>query len=312
VLGSLIQQGTYPPDGKIYSFGLGDSGLGMWGRKSLLSAAGVRVPKGVDDAWTMAEFEDALEKLSKQPGIKYPLDAKLNYGQGEWYTYGFSPMIQSYGGDLIDRKTWTATGTINSKPAVEALTHLQNWVKKGWVAPASEGDDSFYGKKIAAISFVGHWMYPAHSKAFGDDLVLLPMPKWGTKHATGMGGWCWGITKNSKQPENTAKVLEYFLSTKVVADLSTAMGAVPGTKSAQPEVALYKEGGPLNLYIQQLAKGSGVPRPPHPAYPTITAAFAKAIADIVDGVDVQKALDTAAARIDQDIKDNKGYPPFGK
>jgi multiple sugar transport system substrate-binding protein len=311
-LSSVIAQGTYPPDGKLYSLGVGDSGLAMWGRKSLLTAAGVRIPKGVDDAWTMTEFEEALEKLSTQPGIKYALDVKLNYGKGEWYTYGFSPMIQSFGGDLIDRKTWTATGAVNSKASVEALTHLQNWVKKGRVAPASEGDDSFYGKKTSALSFVGHWMWPAHSKAFGDDLVLLPMPKWGAKHATGMGGWCWGISKTSKQAANTGKLLEYFMSTKVVGDLSTAMGGVPGVKSAQPNVELYKDGGPLNLYIQQLAKGSGVPRPPHPAYPTITAAFAESIADIVDGADVQKALDKAAARIDQDIKDNKGYPPFGK
>lgn len=311
-LSSLIAQGTYPPDGKLYSLGMSDSGLAIWGRKSLLTAAGVRIPKGVDDAWTMAEFEDALEKLSAQPGIKYALDVKLNYGKGEWYTYGFSPMIQSFGGDLIDRKTWTATGALNSKGSVEALSHLQAWVKKGRVAPASEGDDSFYGKKTSALSFVGHWMWPAHSKAFGDDLVLLPMPKWGAKHATGMGGWCWGITKTSKQAANTGKLLEYFMSAKVVADMATAMGGVPGVKSAQQNVELYKDGGPLNLYIQQLTKGSGVPRPPHPAYPTITAAFAESIADIVDGADVQKALDKAAARIDQDIKDNKGYPPFGK
>jgi multiple sugar transport system substrate-binding protein len=77
-------------------------------------------------------------------------------------------------------------------------------------------------------------------------------------------------------------------------------------------VDLYKDGGPLNLYIQQLNAGVGYPRPAHPAYPTITASFAKAVADIIDGKDVKGALDEAAKKIDQDIADNSGYPPFGK
>lgn len=309
---SLVAQGTYAPDGKLYSMGVFDSGLSIWGRKSLLEKAGVRIPKGVADAWTMAEFEDALAKLQKGEGIKYALDIKANYGQGEWYTYGFSPIVQSFGGDLIDRNSWKAEGAINGEAAVKAMSHFQGWIKNGHVAPASEGDDSFYGKKTAALSFVGHWMWPAHSKALGDDLVLLPMPNWGGKHVTGNGSWCWGITKSSKQPENTAKLLEFFMSTKNVADMGNAMGGVPGTKSAAPGVDLYKDGGPLNLYLQQLNAGMGYPRPAHPAYPTITASFAKAVADIIDGKDVKASLDEAAKKIDQDIEDNGGYPPFGK
>jgi multiple sugar transport system substrate-binding protein len=312
MLPSLIAQGTYAPDGKVYGLGPGDSGLSIWGRKSLLEKAGVRIPKGVDDAWNMEEFEDALAKLQKVEGIKYALDIKANYGQGEWFTYGFSPIVQSFGGDLIDRTTWKSEGVINGEAAVKAMTHFQGWIKAGYVVPASEGDDAFYGKKTAALSFVGHWMWPAHHKALGDDLVLLPMPNWGGKHVTGNGGWSWGITKTSKQPEATAKLLEFFLSTKNVAELETSMGAVPGRKSAAASVDLYKEGGALNLYLQQLNSGMGYPRPAHPAYPTITAAFAKAVADIIDGKDVKASLDEAAKKIDQDISDNKGYPPFGK
>jgi multiple sugar transport system substrate-binding protein len=101
-------------------------------------------------------------------------------------------------------------------------------------------------------------------------------------------------------------------STKNVADLMQAMGGVPGRKSSAPMVDLYKEGGPLSLYLAQLNAGVGYPRPAHPAYPTITASFAKAVADIIDGKDVKASLDEAAKKIDQDISDNKGYPPFGK
>ncbi len=38
---SLIAQGTYPPDGKLYSLGQFDSGLAIWGNKAYLEKAGV-------------------------------------------------------------------------------------------------------------------------------------------------------------------------------------------------------------------------------------------------------------------------------
>ena len=308
---SLIAQGTYGPDGKLYSLGMGDSGLGLWANKAMLTKAGVRIPKGVDDPWTLAEFEDTLAKL-KASGIATPLDVKLNYGKGEWFTYGFSPIVQSMGGDLINRTTWLSKGTLDGDAAVNAMTHFQSWVKAGYVVPAAAGDDSFFGKKTSAISFVGHWMWAAHSKALGDDLVLLPMPKWGDKQLTGNGGWCWGVTKKAKDPKAVGELIAYLLSDPVLGPFMESQGGPPGTKSVTAASKLYGPGGKLQVYADQLSKGIGFPRPVHPAYPIITAAFAAAVADIVDGKDVKASLSKAAADIDQNIADNKGYPPFGK
>ena len=306
---SLIAQGTYPPDGKLYSLGQFDSGLAIWGNKAYLEKAGVRIPTGVDDAWTMAEFEDALAKLQALPEVEYAIDLKLSYGKGEWYTYGFSPIIQSVGADLINRDTWKATGTLDSAGAVEGMTHFQDWVKKGYVVPASAGDDAFYGKKNSALAFVGHWMWTPHHEGLGDDLVLLPMPKFGDKQATGMGSWCWGITSSSTKKEATGKLLEFLLTDDEILPLTNRNGAVPGTKTSVAKSDLYKEGGALRLFVDQL-NSIAVPRPAHPAYPTITSAFAQVVADAIDGADVAASLAKAAADIDQDIDDNQGYPPF--
>ena len=309
VIPSLIAQGTYGPDGKLYSIGMGDSGLGLWANKAMLTKAGVRIPKGVDDPWTLAEFEDALAKL-KASGIATPLDVKLNYGKGEWFTYGFSPIVQSMGGDLIDRKTWKSKGTLDGDAAINAMTHFQSWVKAGYVVPAAAGDDSFFGKKTSAISFVGHWMWPAHSKALGDDLVLIPMPKWGDKQLTGNGGWCWGVTKKAKDAKAVGELIAYLLSDPVLGPFMESQGGPPGTKSVTAASKLYGPGGKLQVYADQLSHGIGFPRPVHPAYPVITAAFAAAVADIVDGKDVKASLGKAASDIDQNIADNSGYPPF--
>ena len=43
------------------------------------------------------------------------------------------------------------------------------------------------------------------------------------------------------------------------------------------------------------------------SYLFISSAFEKAVADIINGADVKRALDTAADAIDKDIADNGNY-----
>ena len=104
------------------------------------------------------------------------IDLKLNYGTGEWFTYAFSPVVQGFGGDLIDRSTYaTADGFVNSDASVAALTWLQGLVQDGLVNPTPADDNKFVNGK-AALGFVGHWMTVAYHEAFGDDMVIIPMP----------------------------------------------------------------------------------------------------------------------------------------
>jgi multiple sugar transport system substrate-binding protein len=40
-------------------------------------------------------------------------------GKGEWYSYGYAPMLQTFGADQIDRSTYrTADCLLNAKHAV--------------------------------------------------------------------------------------------------------------------------------------------------------------------------------------------------
>ncbi|HIQ06256.1 MAG TPA: sugar ABC transporter substrate-binding protein [Anaerolineae bacterium] len=306
-LPSIIAQGTY--GGKLYSLGTFDSGLAIWGNKVYLEKAGVRIPTSVEDAWTFEEFKDALKKLQALGEVEYAIDFKMNYGQGEWYTYGFSPIVQGFGGDLIDRADYmSADGVLNGPEAVEAMTWFQSLFQEGYSNVKPAGDDDFYGRKITALSYVGHWMWTPHKNGLGDDLVLIPMPKWPKRPATGMGSWCWGITSQSKHPEAAWKFLEYLIDPDQILRMTNANGAVPARKSALAKSELYGEGGPLNIFVQQLAGGVAIPRPITPAYPTITAAFAEAVQNIVTGADVKTELDKAVKKIDQDIQDHQGYP----
>lgn len=306
-LPSIINQGTY--GGSLYSLGTFDSGLAIWGNKAYLDAADVRIPTGIDDAWTKEEFADALEKLQALDDVEYAIDFKMNYGAGEWFTYGFAPMMQSWGGDLINRGEYmSADGVLNGPEAVESMTFFQSLFADGYANAEPAGDDCFYGDKSCALAWVGHWMWGPHSEGLGGDLVLLPMPVFGEKAATGMGSWNWGLTSSCENPDDAWKFLNFLVSPDEILHMTNANGAVPARKSAIEASDLFGEGGPLNIFVQQLEGGVALERPVTPAYPVITSAYAEAINNIVAGADVQEELDKAVEKIDQDIEDNQGYP----
>ena len=308
---AMKAQGVYGPDGKTYCIGPVDAGLSILGNRAYLEAAGVRMPTGMDDAWDRAEFEDALAKLVEVEGVTHPLDMKRNYGTGEWLTYAFSPLVQSVGGDLIDRETWTAEGTLDGAKSVEALTMVKGWADNGWIVPAEAGDASFYGDKTAALSWIANWGVASGTEGLGDDLVILPMPDFGTGAKTALGSWCWTISRDAADPEATARLIEALMSPETIAGMYEAGVYPSGRVSVLERTPRFAGGGDLALYQEQL-DAIAVPRPVHPAYPVISSAFSQALADVLDGADPQEALSKAARDIDEDIADNAGYPPFGE
>jgi multiple sugar transport system substrate-binding protein len=233
----------------------------------------------------------------------------LNYGSGEWTSYGFAPIIQSFGGDLIDRSDYqSADGVLNGPEAVAAMEWFQSLFEDGYAIASPAGDDDFYGSKIAALAWVGHWMYGPHTEGLGEDAVLIPMPILGDQAVTGMGSWNWGLTSTCPNPEEAYQFLEFITTPEEILHMTNANGAVPARLSAIAQSDLFGEGGILNIFVQQLEGGVALERPVTPAYPVITSAVDEAILNIVAGGDVQAELDKAVETIDQDILDNEGYP----
>ena len=306
LLPSLIDQGTY--QGKLYAIGQYDSGLAIVGRKSLLEKAGVRIPTSVEDPWTLEEFNDVLAKVQALDDVEYAIDLKMNYGAGEWFTYAYSPIVQSWGGDLINRETYmSAEGVLNGPEAVAAMTWLQDLFKQGYSIVTPPDDNEFVNGK-AALGWVGHWMTTTYYETFGDDMVIIPMPDFGKGAKTGMGSWAWSISSQCENPDAAWAYLEFALQPDEILAITNENGAVPGRFSALEKSELYGEGGRLNVFVQQLESGVALPRPVTPAYPAITAAFYTAMDNVIKGGDVQTELDAAVDKIDQDLEDHNGYP----
>ena len=305
-LPSIITQGTF--NGLLYSLGQFDSGMVVYGNRSYLERAGIRIPT-FETPWNLAEFEEALEKLTALPEVEHAIDMKINYGRGEFFTYGYAPILQSFGGDLIDRSDYQrASGVLDGPQSVEAMQRFQSWFKKGWVGTSTTTDDDFYGSRKAALSWVGHWMYRPHARGLGEDLVVLPMPEFGHGPKTGMGSWSWGITSNCHDPAGAWTFIEYLMSSEEILRMTSNNGAVPARKSALAQSELYSETGPLRLLARQLQSKRAIPSPNTPAYTVISKAFAQAVDNIINGADVKAELTRAAQTIDQDLKAHNGYP----
>jgi multiple sugar transport system substrate-binding protein len=94
--------------------------------------------------------------------------------------------------------------------------------------------------------------------------------------------------------------------------MTRADGAVPGTYSAIRLSPSFAPGGPEHLYVEQLEDGVARPRPQTAAYPTLTAAFAKAFQQIVVGLKpVQPTLDAAARTVAADLIAHDYYANTG-
>lgn len=304
LLPSIRTQGSYA--GHLYSVGQFESGLGLWGNRRYLRAAGIRIAT-VRKPWTLQEFEAAMQKLSAVPGVEYALNLDLSEDSTEFYSYAFAPILQGFGGDLINRTTMaSARGVLDGPESVAAMKRFQSWFQRRWAKPADRHSDFEQGK--AALSWSGHWFYSNFSQALGRDLVLMPLPDLGTGTKTGMGSWSWAMSSTCPYPAEAWKFLAQLLRVEEILRVTNRNAGMPARRSARERSKLYGKDGPLSVFAQQLDAGHGVPRPQTPAYEIIRNSFRAALLAIVNGADVQTELSKAAARIDREIAANRGYP----
>ncbi len=304
VLDSLIDsaKGTYKDD--IYSIGQFEVALALFSRQSILDKYGIRKAT-MEQPWSRDELLDALKVLKESGEFAYPLDMRTGW-KGEWYSYGFAPMLQSYGADLIDRNDYrTAEGLLNDKQAVAWGEFFQNLFTQGYV-DRNPSDDKAFSQQRAALDYVGSWEMANHVNSYGDDLVVMPVPDFGNGPVIGGGSWHWGITQGCAHAEGAAAFLDYILQPAEIAAMSKATGMIPSTAEAAELTEKYRSGGDWRFFYDYSAAYAKL-RPATPAYPIISSTFETALRNIKDGADVQDSLDEAVDTIERNISDNKGY-----
>ena len=293
-------------DGKLYSIGLWDAAVALVTRQSTLDELGLRTPT-LDAPWTKDEFMAALDAAKAAGKWDFAFDPGMAW-TGEWYPYAFSPFLQSFGGDIVDRTTYkTAEGALNGDAAMAFGEWWQGLFTGGYAQATqdpADRDSGFTSGKYA-FSWNGNWAALNALSAF-DDVVFLPAPDFGAGPKIGAASWQFGVSATSKHPEGASAFIEFALQDKYLADFSNGIGLIPATKTAAAMTENYKDGGPMAVFFG-LTEAQALVRPVTPGYVVQAKVFEKALADIANGADVAATLDAATDEINADIEKNGGY-----
>ncbi|TDC42396.1 sugar ABC transporter substrate-binding protein [Micromonospora sp. KC213] len=292
--------------GKLYSIGMYDAALGLFARKSALEAAGVRIAT-VDNPWTAQEFADALAKIKADGKYQYAFDLGTGDSGTEWWTYGYSPFLQSFGGDLIDRNGYkTAGGVLNGDAALKWASWFQGLVKNGYT-PAKSSTDAFadFVNGKSAMVWSGIW-HSGNLSKLGADGIVMPPPDFGNGPKIGGGSWQWAVSSTCGEKAAAMDYITFSLNKKYLAEMAEKQNVIPATEEAAAMVDGWQPGGAKRFFLDESAKYAMI-RPPTPGYPFLTTTFAKAAQDIIAGGDPKTILDQAVSDIDADLKANNHY-----
>ncbi|RYG89663.1 extracellular solute-binding protein [Loktanella sp. IMCC34160] len=294
-------------DGELYSIGLWDAAVALVTRQSTLDALGLRTPT-LEEPWNLQEFMAALDAAKASGEFDYPLDLGMAW-TGEWYPYAFSPFLQSFGGDIVDRSTYqTAEGALNGDAAMAFGEWWQGLFANGYAPGTSQDpadrDGGFIDGKYA-FSWNGNWAALGALNAH-DDTLFLPAPDFGNGSTIGAASWQFGVSASSEHPEGAAAFIQFALQDQYLADFSNGIGLIPATASSAQMTENYADGGPMAVFFE-LTEAQALVRPVTPGYVVQAKVFEKALADIANGADVADTLDAAVDEINADIAANNGY-----
>lgn len=300
-------------DGELYSVGQFDAAIAVLARQSDLDEFGLRTPT-IEQPWTGDEFQVALDAYKDSGKYDFAIDFGTGW-TGEWYPYGFSPLLQSFGGDLINRDNFVeAEGVLNGPEAVAWGEWWQSMFQDGY-APrlpanrdegfAQAGQDGYEGETYG-LQWNGIWAANSAIENLGDDVVFLPAPDFGAGAKIGGASWQWAVAATCEHPEAASAYIESTLTPENIAAISDAQNVLPGREEARPLTTKFVDGAPLAIFYE-ISADQALIRPPTPAYTTIASVFEKGAADIADGADVQSTLDRMVDEIEADIEANNGY-----
>lgn len=291
--------------GRIYSAGQFDASLAIFARRSTLNRLGARIPS-IDQPWTLTEFDAVLERMKASGAYRYPLDLATRDLNPDWWTYAFSPMLQSSGADLIDRETMgRAGGVLNSAEASRFAVWFQSLFSRNLVSRREPDDNAFINGR-AGLVYTGNWWEPTYRKALGDDLLILPPPDFGAGPVIGGGSWQWGISSQCPHPQGAAEFIEFMLQPREIAALSDMAGMVPVSEESAALTRDFRIGGKNRVFFD-LMRRFARNRPETPAFPVISNAFTNAMRRVMEGEIVDDALDDAVDDIDRTLADNPSY-----
>jgi multiple sugar transport system substrate-binding protein len=254
----------------------------------VLQAAGItEAPKTFD------EFKAACDKVKalNQPDT-------FCYAEGGTGAWNVLPWIWSAGGAITDPTYTKATGFLNGKGTVDAVTMLRDMLKDGTLSPSILGGglqtSEAIGKNQVGMIVDGPWMPPIFKEQFPDlKYGLAPFPAGQGGSASVVGGEDIVIFDKSQNKDAAVAFMRFMLEEpQQIAMGKTGQMPVLKSLAGNKELPDY-----FAVFQKQLETAN--PRTPSPAWPKIDEAIGNAVQQVLRGEkEPQAALDEAAATVD--------------
>ena len=254
----------------------------------VLQAAGIAdAPKTFDEFKAACDKVKALKKADT-----------FCYAEGGTGAWNVLPWIWSAGGAITDPTYTKATGFLNGKGTVAAVTMLRDMLKDGSLSPSILGGglqtSEAIGKNQVGMIVDGPWMPPIFKEQFPDlKYSLAPFPAGDGGSSSVVGGEDIVIFDKSQNKEAAAAFLRFVLEEPQQVAMGKT-GQMPVLKSLTGNKDL-----PEYFAVFQKQLETANPRTPSPAWPKIDEAIGNAVQQVLRGEkEPQAALDEAAATVD--------------
>jgi multiple sugar transport system substrate-binding protein len=273
---------------KFYGIAANTNTKILFYNKTMLNAAGLTVPKTLDEMWADAE------KLSgdKTIGFVEAWTGVWNVGQYIW----------SNGGDVLAPDYSTATGYINGTKAVAAIQKLADLYKEKALSgptldPGAAGDTDGWAAGTYAMEIDGPWRSTSMEAAKIDyGAVQMPAGPAGSIGVLGGEDFMMFTTSDAAHRDAAWRFVK-FMTGKDAQAAMAKVGQMPVNKEAIADPEVLKAMPLLPVFAEALKTARA--RPVTPKWGDMENVIATKVAEAVTGQKpVQQAMDEAATEID--------------
>jgi raffinose/stachyose/melibiose transport system substrate-binding protein len=212
-------------DGPLYAQGLNFSMTGLFYNKKLAAQIGMTQPPA-----TLADLDAALQK-AKGAGIT-PID-QFNGGATGGLAFPLQNLMAAYGdaGPINDWIFQKKGATIDTPSNLQAVQHLQQWIKAGYFASDINSQDyaTMMSRFIAGKSlfiFDGDWESGNLDKQMAGNVgfFLMPSQTAGGKQAAMSAPLTYGISTKAPHADCAAFFLNWVATNQKARDIDVSVG----------------------------------------------------------------------------------------
>ena len=300
---SVIAQSTI--EGRLYGLSAMEAPGGMYYNRRLitpdiLAAAGLAGFGTIDEPWSWRDVQNVLLAM-RAAGRPDQIRLNLGFGGAEGSMYLYSSLVYSAGGQF--HVGGNITDGLTSEATLAGLRMLELMFRNvdgANFAYMGTNVDAFPQEEVA-LQIFGPWdvtniirNYPEFMGHFG----IMPMPVFEAEDgrrgtiATPSGSWGLSVTRDSRFPEDAARVIGFFTSPDASHMFHQGIGTFPTHRHLFYELPVFTEEGPLRS-LAELLTYTAAPRPVLAHYPRLAEAFAS-ILEYIETMSNEPGYDLAA------------------